>query len=87
MMVLKKNGQERNKLHLTLSLGGSDASRGHNMEALHVPMSSRTATAMPMVPAEPMDESYMIMNSANLVLSNIKNVGCTPQSNLSESDA
>ena len=86
-MALKKNGQESNKLHLTVSLGGSDASCGHNMEAPHVPMSSRTAAAMPVVPAEPMDESYMVMNSASLVLSNIKNVGCTPQSDLSESDA
>ena len=79
-MALKKNGQERNKLHLTLSLGGSDTGRDHNKEALHVPMSSHTAAAMPVVPAESTDESYMVMNSVRTVLSNIKNVGCTPQS-------
>ena len=31
VMTLKRNGQERNKLHLTLSLGGSEA--GYSTEA------------------------------------------------------
>lgn len=77
-MALKKNGQERNKLHLTLSLGESEAS--HNMEAPPVPTSSRTGAAVvPVDPAEPMDESYMVMNSAS-VLSNLKSsVGHKPQ--------
>ena len=76
VMALKRNGQERNKLHLTLSLGGSEV--GHNTEAPPVPTTSRTATN-PVVPAEPMDESYMVMNSAS-VLSSLQNVGCTQQS-------
>ena len=81
MKALKKNGQERNKLHLTLSLGGSDANHCHNAEAPHVPMSiGHTATSMPAVPAEPINESYMVMRSARTVLTNLKNVGCTPQS-------
>ena len=65
MMALKKNGQEHNKRHLTISLDGSDASHGHSTEVPHVLMS---ATAMPVlvVPAEPMEEIYMIMNSATL---------------------
>lgn len=78
VVALKKNGQERNKLHLTLSLGGSEA--GHNMEAPPVPTSSRTVAAtIPEVPAEPMDESYMVMNSAS-VLSSLQSVsGKKPQ--------
>ena len=49
MMALKENDQEQNKLHLTISLDGSDASHGHSTEVPHcVPMS---ATAMPVVPA------------------------------------
>jgi hypothetical protein len=76
-MALKKNGQERNKLHLTISLGGGDAGLGHNAEAPRVPMPSHTTA----VSAEPVgDESYMVMNSARTALSNMKNVGCTPQS-------
>ena len=82
IIVLKKNGQERNKLQLTLRLGGSEA--GHNTEAPPVPTSSHRAAmpvmpVVPVVPAEPVDESYMVMNSAS-VLSNLQNVGCTPQS-------
>ena len=47
MMAFKKNGEERNKLHLTLNLGGSDAGYdGHNTEAPSVPVPSHTtATA------------------------------------------
>lgn len=71
---LKKNGQERNKLHLTLSLSGSEASQ--DTEAPPVPTSSRTAV---LIPAEPVDESYMVMNSAS-VLSNLQSVGRKPQS-------
>jgi hypothetical protein len=79
MMALKKNGQERNKLHLTISLDESDTGLGHNTEAPPVPMPSHTTTAV--VSAEPVgDESYMVMNSARSALSNMKNVGCTPQS-------
>ena len=80
-MALKKNGQERNKLHLTLSLDESEASHD-NMEAPPVPTSSRTGAAVvPVDPTEPMDESYMVMNSAS-VLSNLKSsVGHKPQNN------
>ena len=76
MMALKKNGQEHNKRHLTISLDGSDANHayGHSTEVPHVPMS---ATAMSVVPAEPVEESYMSMNSAHMTLSND---GCAPQS-------
>ena len=74
MMALEKNGQEHNKLHLTISLDGSYASHGHSTEVPRVPMS---ATAMPVVPAEPMEEIYMIMNSAHTALSNAR---YTPQS-------
>ena len=63
-MALEKNGQECNKLHLTLSLEGSEAD--HNTEAPQVPTSSRTA-AMPVVPAEPMEESYMVTNLASVL--------------------
>ena len=84
MMVLKKNGEECNKPHLTFNLGGSDSGCGdHNTEApmavyLHVP-SHTTATAAA-DSAEPAgEESYMVMNSARTVLSSIKNVGSTPQ--------
>jgi hypothetical protein len=38
MMALKKNGQERSKLHLTLSLGGSETDCGHTTEAPRVPI-------------------------------------------------
>ena len=62
-MALKKNSQEHNKRHLTISLDGSDASHGHSIEVPRVPMS---ATAMPVVPAEPVEEIYVIMNSATL---------------------
>ena len=76
MMALKNNGQEHNKLHLTISLDGSNASHGRNTEAPHVPMS---ATAIPVVPAEPVEESYMIMNSARTALSNAAWVYTTKQ--------
>ena len=68
-MALKKNGQEHNKLHLTISLDGNDTSHGHSTEVPHVPMS---ATTMPVVPAEPMEEIYMIMISAHTALSNAR---------------
>ena len=79
MMALKKNGQERNKLHLTIfNLGGSDAV--HNTETPGVPVPSHTTATAATDSAEPAgDESYMVMNSAHTVLSNIKNVGSTPQ--------
>ena len=77
-MALKKNGQERNKLHLTLNL---DAGCGvHDTEAPCVPVPSHTTATAAADSAEPAgDESYMVMNSARTVLSNIKNVGSTPQ--------
>ena len=75
-MAFKKNGQECNKLNL----GGSDAACGsHNTEAPCVPVPSHT-TATAADSAEPAgDESYMVMNSACPVLSNIMNIGSTPQ--------
>ena len=81
MMAFKKNGEERNKLHLTLNLGGSDAGYdGHNTEAPSVPVPSHTTATAAADSAEPTgEESYMVMNSARTVLSSIKNVGSTPQ--------
>lgn len=74
-MGLKKNGQERNKLHLTISLPGSDdASCSHSTK--DTAMSATAICMQPVVPAaEPLDESYMVMNSARTaaILSNIKN--------------
>ena len=68
MMVFKKNGQERNKLHLTLNLqvGESDSGCGsHNIEAPCVPVPSHTTATAAAKSAEPAgDESYMVMNSA-----------------------
>ena len=65
-MVFKKNGQECNKLHLTLNLGESySGCGGHNTEAPSVPVPSHTTATAAADSAEPAgDESYMVMNSA-----------------------
>ena len=87
MTVLKKR-MVKNVTSCTLlyiSLDGSDASHGHSTEVPHVPMSDTKSLMylcqilpyVPVVPAEPMEESYMIMNSAHTALSN---AGCVPQS-------
>ena len=66
------------KLHLTISLDGSDVSHACMVTAQKFPMNvCISATVMPVVPAESMEESYMIMNSAHTTLSN---GGCAPQS-------
>ena len=57
VMALKKNGQERNKLHLTLSLGGNDSSNSDVFPEL-IPK-TRAAVA----PAD-VDEPYTVMSPA-----------------------
>ena len=61
-MALKKNGQERNKLHLTLSLGGNDSSNSDVSPEL-IP-TSRAAVA----PADVPDEPYTVMSPAGGVM-------------------
>ena len=65
--MFKKNGQECNKLHLTLNLGGSDPGcGGHNTEAPCVPVPSHTTATAAAESAEPAgEESYMVMNFAH----------------------
>ena len=59
VMALKKNGQERNKLHLTLSLCGNDSSNSHTSEVVPklIPKSCVVA------PADT-DEPYTVMSPA-----------------------
>ena len=68
MMALKKNGKERNKLHLTLSLGGS--------EPRHPTANDLTSTTMlrpvPMACVNPavlcnVDEYYTVMSPAGVL--------------------
>ena len=61
VIALKKNGQERNKLHLTLSLGENDSSNGHTSEVAPKPIPKTCAVA----PAD-MDEPYTIMSPASV---------------------
>ena len=61
--ALKKNGQERNKLHLTLSLSGNDSSNGRRGEV--VPKSIPSTHAA--VPAD-MDEPYTVMSPAGVII-------------------
>lgn len=61
VMGLKKNGQERNKLHLTLSLDGKDFSNNHT--------SVVAPNSMPEVHAvapEDVDEPYTVMSPAGV---------------------
>ena len=69
-MAVKKNCEEHNKLHLTLDLGESE---NDYSEALPKPGASSRGTA-----TEPLDESYMVMNSAS-ALSNLQSVGHVSQ--------
>ena len=57
MMALKKNGQERNKLHLTLSLGDNDCS--NNCTDAGAPENNICAVA-----PEDVDEPYTVMSPA-----------------------
>ena len=61
VMALKKNGQERNKLHLTLSLGGNDSTNGHISE-----VASKQITKMCAVAPADMDEPYTVMSPASV---------------------
>ena len=62
VMALKKNGQERNKLRLTLSLGGSDSSNGHTSEVAPKPIIPKSCA---IAPAD-MDEPYTVMSPAGV---------------------
>ena len=61
VMALKKNGQERNKLHLTLCLGGSDSS--NNRTSVVAPNSMPKTCA---VAPEDVDEPYTVMSPAGV---------------------
>ena len=63
VMAPKKNGQERNKLHLTLSLGENDCSNNHT--------SVVASTSIPQVHAvatEYVDDPYTVMSPAGVLL-------------------
>ena len=66
IMALKKNGQERNKLHLTLCLGGNDSSDCSTSEV--VPKSAPKVCAVS--PAADMDEPYTVMSPAGVRFAN-----------------
>ena len=59
VMALKRNGQERNKLHLTLSLGGNNSNGG---EVAQKPVPKTSAAA----PAD-MEEAYTVMSPAGVL--------------------
>ncbi|MCG8621438.1 MAG: hypothetical protein MJE68_05475 [Proteobacteria bacterium] len=61
-MALKKNGQERNKLHLTLSLGGNDSSLNSDVSPELMP------TSRPAVASADVDEPYTVMSPAGGVM-------------------
>ena len=63
VMALKKNGQERKKLHLTLSLGENDSSNSHTGEVV---TKSNPSTHVA-VPAD-MDEPYTVMSPAGAII-------------------
>ena len=65
VMALKKNGLERNKLHLTLSLGGNDSSNSHISEVAPKLIPKTCAVA----PAD-MDEPYTVMSPAGVRVAN-----------------
>ena len=62
---VKKNRQERNKLHLTLSLGGNDSSNSHINEVAPKQIPKTYAVA----PAEK-DEPYTVMSPASVRVAN-----------------
>ena len=61
VMALKKNGQERNKLHLTLPLGGNDSSNNLTMANDTAPESVVKTSAV--APGD-VDEVYIEMSPA-----------------------
>ena len=63
LMVLKKNGQERNKVHLTLSLDGNDSSNGHTSVIAPKQIPKMCAIA-------PADEPYTVMSPASVRVAN-----------------
>ena len=65
VMAVKKNRQERNKLHLTLSLGGNDSSNSHTNEVAPKQIPKTYAVA----PAEK-DEPYTVMSPASVRVAN-----------------
>lgn len=60
-MSLKKNGQERNKLGLTLTLGGTDSSVSEGV----ISESSRNSVSLTEAGSGEVEESYMVMNSVS----------------------
>ena len=63
VIALKKNNQERNKLHLTLSLGGNDSFNGHTGEEAPK-LIPATHAVVPM----DMDEPYTVMSPAGAII-------------------
>ena len=63
VMALKKNGQERNKLHLTLSLGGIDSSNSEEAPSL----STHNNKHSDVTEDSDMDEPYTVMSPAGLI--------------------
>ena len=61
VMALKKNGQERNKLHLTLSLSGNDSS--NNCTSVVV---SNSIPKICAIAPEDVDEPYTVMSPAGI---------------------
>ena len=62
VMALKRNGQERNKLHLTLSLGENDSFNNPNGEVAPKPIPKTSVVA----PAD-MEEAYTVMSPAGVL--------------------
>ena len=65
VMALKKNGQDRNKLHLTLSLGSNELSNSRTNEVVPKSIPKMCAVA----PAD-MDEPYTVMKPAGVRITN-----------------
>ena len=61
VMTLKKNGQERNKLHLTLSLGGNESSNSYTSE-----IAPKLVPKMGAIAPADMDEPYTVMSPAGV---------------------
>ena len=62
VMALKRNGRERNKLHLTLSLGGNNSFNNSNGEIAPKPVPKTSAIA----PTD-MEEAYTVMSPASVL--------------------
>ena len=64
-MALKNNGQERNKLHLTLSLGSNESSNSRTNEVVPKSIPKMCAVAL-----ADMDEPYTVMSPAGIRVTN-----------------